>query len=119
VDAFPLASIQGRGRHVETFIRIPLFLGDQLEDISAPRCFEIELRLKQRCDIPIFHDDQHGTAIVVAGRDDNAMKTDGALSGRSKGRRKRAGAAGISVTRLLIGMGLKNVVLCDPAGRDL
>jgi len=118
VDAFPLCiKSKDVDAIVETIYQISgSFGGINLEDISAPRCFEIERRLKQRCDIPIFHDDQHGTAIVVAAAMLNAMK----LTGRSLGDQKvvvsGAGAAGISVTRLLIGMGLKNVVLCDRQG---
>jgi malate dehydrogenase (oxaloacetate-decarboxylating) len=115
VDAFPLC-IQSKDVDtiVETIYQISgSFGGINLEDISAPRCFEIERRLKERCDIPIFHDDQHGTAIVVSAAMLNAMK----LTGRNLEDQKvvvsGAGAAGISVTRLLIKMGLKNVILCD------
>lgn len=118
VDAFPLCvKSKDVDTIVETIYQISgSFGGINLEDISAPRCFEIERRLKQRCDIPIFHDDQHGTAIVVSAAMINAMK----LTGRSLGDQKvvvsGAGAAGISVTRLLIKMGLKNVILCDRQG---
>jgi len=118
VDAFPLCI---KSKDVDTIVETVYqisgsFGGINLEDISAPRCFEIERRLKQRCDIPIFHDDQHGTAIVVAAAMINAMK----LTGRSLGDQKvvvsGAGAAGISITLLLIKMGLKNVILCDREG---
>ncbi|MDD3170044.1 MAG: NADP-dependent malic enzyme [Eubacteriales bacterium] len=118
VDAFPLCI---RSKDVDTIVETVYqisgsFGGINLEDIAAPRCFEIEHRLKQRCDIPIFHDDQHGTAIVVSAAMINAMK----LTGRNLGDQKvvvsGAGAAGISVTRLLIKMGMKNVILCDRQG---
>lgn len=118
VDAFPLCI---KSKDVDTIVETVSqisgsFGGINLEDISAPRCFEIENRLKKRCDIPIFHDDQHGTAIVVSAAMINAMK----LTARSLGEQKvvvsGAGAAGISVTRLLIKMGLKNVILCDRQG---
>ncbi len=118
VDAFPLCI---RSKDVDTIVETVYLLsgsfgGINLEDISAPRCFEIERRLKERCDIPVFHDDQHGTAVVVAAAMLNAMK----LTGRDLGRQKvvvsGAGAAGVSVTRLLMKMGLKDVILCDRHG---
>ncbi|MCL2486644.1 MAG: NADP-dependent malic enzyme [Oscillospiraceae bacterium] len=92
------------------------FGGINLEDISAPRCFEIERRLKERCDIPVFHDDQHGTAVVVLAAIINALR----LTGRSlSGLRaviNGAGAAGIAVARLLVATGLSHVILCDRRG---
>ena len=92
------------------------FGGINLEDISAPRCFEIERRLKASCDIPIFHDDQHGTAIVCLAAMINACK----LTGRSLSDLEvitcGAGAAGIAITKLLMSMGLKNVILADRQG---
>jgi len=87
-----------------------------LEDISAPRCFEIEEKLKQICDIPIFHDDQHGTAVVVAAAIINAMKlTDRKLTDQ-RAVVSGAGSAGIAITRLLLKMGIKDVILCDRMG---
>lgn len=118
VDAFPLCiKSKDVDTIVETIYQISgSFGGINLEDIAAPRCFEIERRLKQRCDIPIFHDDQHGTAIVVAAAMINAMKLTGRLLENQKVVVSGAGAAGISVTRLLIRMGLQNVILCDRQG---
>jgi malate dehydrogenase (oxaloacetate-decarboxylating) len=92
------------------------FGGVNLEDISAPRCFEIERRLKQVCDIPIFHDDQHGTAVVVLAAMMNAMKLTGRKLEDLKVVTSGAGAAGIAIIKLLIKMGLKNVILCDRKG---
>lgn len=118
VDAFPLCiKSKDVDTIVETIYQISgSFGGINLEDIAAPRCFEIERRLKQRCDIPIFHDDQHGTAIVVAAAMINAMKLTGRKLEDQRAVVSGAGAAGISVTRLLIKMGLKNVILCDRQG---
>jgi malate dehydrogenase (oxaloacetate-decarboxylating) len=118
VDAFPLCI---KSKDVDTIVETVYqisgsFGGINLEDISAPRCFEIERRLKERCDIPIFHDDQHGTAIVVAAAMLNAMKLTGRELGRQTAVVSGAGAAGISVTRLLMKMGLRNVILCDRQG---
>jgi malate dehydrogenase (oxaloacetate-decarboxylating) len=118
VDAFPLCiKSKDVDTIVETIYQISgSFGGINLEDIAAPRCFEIERRLKQCCDIPIFHDDQHGTAIVVAAAMINAMKLTGRMLENQKVVVSGAGAAGISVTRLLIRMGLQNVILCDRQG---
>ena len=118
VDAFPLCiKSKDVDTIVETIYQISgSFGGINLEDIAAPRCFEIERRLKQRCDIPIFHDDQHGTAIVVSAAMINAMKLTGRKLSEQKVVVSGAGAAGISVTRLLIKMGLQNVILCDRQG---
>jgi malate dehydrogenase (oxaloacetate-decarboxylating) len=118
VDAFPLCI---RSKDVDTIVETVYLLsgsfgGINLEDISAPRCFEIERRLKERCDIPVFHDDQHGTAVVVAAAMLNAMKLTGRHLGSQRVVVSGAGAAGVSVTRLLMGMGLKDVVLCDRRG---
>jgi len=118
VDAFPLCI---RSKDVDVIVETVYqisgsFGGINLEDIAAPRCFEIENRLKQRCDIPIFHDDQHGTAIVVSAAMLNAMKLTGRALGEQKVVVSGAGAAGISVTRLLLRMGLRNVILCDRQG---
>ena len=86
------------------------------EDISAPRCFEIEKKLKERCDIPIFHDDQHGTAVVTAAAMINAMKLTGRRLEDQECVVSGAGAAGVAVTKLLMSMGLRNVILCDTKG---
>jgi len=118
VDAFPLCiKSKDVDKIVETvYLLSGSFGGVNLEDISAPRCFEIERKLKERCDIPIFHDDQHGTAVVVSAAMLNAMK----LTGRELARQQvvvcGAGAAGMSVTRLLMKMGMKNVIMCDKQG---
>jgi malate dehydrogenase (oxaloacetate-decarboxylating) len=102
---------------VETVYQISgSFGGVNLEDISAPRCFEIERKLKERCDIPIFHDDQHGTAVVVAAAMLNAMKLTGRKLSEQRTVVAGAGAAGVAVTRLLLGMGLRDVILCDRQG---
>ena len=92
------------------------FGGVNLEDISAPRCFEIERRLKECCDIPIFHDDQHGTAVVTLAAMLNALKLTGKKIEEIRVVTSGAGAAGIAIIRLLIAMGLKDVVLCDRQG---
>lgn len=118
VDAFPL-SIDSKD--VDTIVNTVALLsknfgGINLEDISAPRCFEIERRLKEICDIPVFHDDQHGTAIVVAAAMLNAMKVAGKEMGKMKIVINGAGAAGIAIGNLLIRMGFGNVVLCDLKG---
>ncbi|HBQ64482.1 MAG TPA: NAD-dependent malic enzyme, partial [Clostridiales bacterium] len=92
------------------------FGGVNLEDISAPRCFEIERRLKASCDIPIFHDDQHGTAVVTLAAMLNALKITGRSIQDISVVINGSGAAGIAVTRLLMSMGLKKVILCDTKG---
>lgn len=92
------------------------FGGINLEDISAPRCFEIEKRLKERCDIPVFHDDQHGTAVITLAGLMNALKVVGKKIEDIKIVTSGAGAAGIAIIRLLIAMGLKNVVMTDRKG---
>ena len=94
----------------------PGFGGINLEDISAPRCFEIEKKLKERCDIPIFHDDQHGTAIVVAAALLNAVKVTKKEMGKLKIVINGAGAAGIAIGKHLINMGFGNVIMCDING---
>lgn len=118
VDAFPLCI---RSKNVDEIVRtIELlsgsFGGINLEDISAPRCFEIERRLKAKCDIPIFHDDQHGTAIVVAAAMINALKISGKTLDNVKVVTSGAGAAGIAIVKLLLRLGLKNVIMCDRLG---
>jgi len=92
------------------------FGGINLEDISAPRCFEIEEKLKQRCDIPIFHDDQHGTAIVVLAALTNALKLVGKEFGEITVVISGAGAAGTAIARLLCSVGVKDVIVCDSKG---
>lgn len=94
----------------------PAFGGINLEDISGPKCFQIERRLKETLDIPVFHDDQHGTAIVVLGGLINALKIVGKSFEEIEIVVNGAGAAGISITRLLNSMGVKNIVLCDSKG---
>ena len=118
VDAVPLCI---RSKDVDEIVSVVSLLagsfgGINLEDISAPRCFEIERRLKQLCDIPIFHDDQHGTAIVVLAAMLNALKLTGRKLEDISVVTNGAGAAGIAVIRLLVAMGLKRVILCDRQG---
>ena len=118
VDAFPLCV---RSKSVDEIVRTVELLagsfgGVNLEDISAPRCFEIERQLKEKCDIPIFHDDQHGTAIVTAAAMINALKFTGKKLDEIKVVTSGAGAAGIAIVKLLISLGLKNVIMCDRTG---
>lgn len=118
VDAFPLC-VQSKEVDdiVETVYQISgSFGGINLEDISAPRCFEIEKKLKERCDIPIFHDDQHGTAVVTTAAMINAMKLTGRKLEDQEVVISGAGAAGVAVTKLLMSMGLRSVILCDSKG---
>lgn len=118
VDAFPLC-IQSKDVDtiVETVYQISgSFGGINLEDIAAPRCFEIEKKLKERCNIPIFHDDQHGTAVVTAAAMINALKLTGKKLEEQVCVVAGAGAAGVACTKLLMSMGLKNVILCDRKG---
>ena len=118
VDAFPMCiKSQDVDEIVNTIYQISgSFGGVNLEDISAPRCFEIERKLKERCDIPIFHDDQHGTAIVVAAAVTNALKVVGKKLEEIKIVFSGAGAAGTAVFKLLWTMGARNVTLCDING---
>jgi malate dehydrogenase (oxaloacetate-decarboxylating) len=118
VDAFPLCI---RSKDVDEIVNtIKLLAGSfggvNLEDISAPRCFEIERRLKAECDIPIFHDDQHGTAVVTVAAMLNALKIVNKDISDIEVVVNGSGAAGIAVTKLLMSMGLKKVVLCDTRG---
>lgn len=118
VDAFPLC-IRSRDTDtiVETIVQISgSFGGINLEDISAPRCFEIEERLKERLDIPVFHDDQHGTAVVVLAGIINALKLTGKKKERCRIVVNGAGAAGIAITKLLLSFGFKDILLCDSKG---
>lgn len=118
VDAFPVCvDTKDTEKLVETIYLISKsFGGINLEDISAPRCFEIEQRLKEVCDIPVFHDDQHGTAIVVAAALLNAFKVTKREMGTAKIVMNGAGAAGIAIARLILNMGFGSVILCDTKG---
>ncbi len=118
VDAIPLClGTQDADEIVETVKRVsPTIGGVNLEDISAPRCFAIEERLKKELDIPVFHDDQHGTAIVVAAGMINALKVVGKELSDIKIVVNGAGAAGIAITKLLLSMGAGEAVLCDSRG---
>ena len=118
VNAIPLCV---RSKDVDTIVDTVALLagsfgGVNLEDISAPRCFEIERKLKERCDIPIFHDDQHGTAIIVAGALINALKIVGKRMEDITAVFSGAGAAGTAIFKLLKSMGLKDAVICDRKG---
>lgn len=118
VDAFPLCV---RTKDVDEFVQTVYnisgsFGGINLEDISAPRCFEIEEKLKKMCDIPIFHDDQHGTAVVVSAALINATKIIGKDLGECKAVINGSGAAGTAIAKLLMTLGLKDVILCDRTG---
>ncbi len=118
VDAFPICV---DSKDVDEIVRTvslisKSFGGINLEDIAAPRCFEIEKRLKEVCDIPVFHDDQHGTAIIVAAALLNAMKLTGREMGTANIVVNGAGAAGIAITKLLLKVGFGDVVLCDKQG---
>ncbi|RZM82943.1 NAD-dependent malic enzyme [Leptolyngbya iicbica] len=118
IDAFPVClATQDTDEIVETVKRIvPVFGGVNLEDISAPRCFEIEARLKAETDIPIFHDDQHGTAIVVLAALTNALKLVGKSFGDIRIVINGAGAAGVAIALLLQKAGAQNILLCDRQG---
>ena len=118
VDAFPLCL---KTKDVDEFVRTVYLLsgsfgGINLEDIAAPRCFEIEAKLKEICDIPIFHDDQHGTAVIVLSGLINALKVVGKRKEDVKVVTVGAGAAGISVVKLLLAVGFKNITMCDKQG---
>jgi malate dehydrogenase (oxaloacetate-decarboxylating) len=118
VDAIPLCV---RSKDVDEIVKTVTLLagsfgGVNLEDISAPRCFEIERRLKETCDIPIFHDDQHGTAVVTLAAMINALKIVKKDIHKIKVVTSGAGAAGIAIIKLLQSMGLKNVIMCDRQG---
>ena len=118
VDAFPMCiKSQDVDTIVETIYQVSgSFGGVNLEDISAPRCFEIEKRLKENCDIPIFHDDQHGTAIITLAGLMNALKVTGKELDKVKIVMNGAGAAAIAIAKLLITSGAKDVTMCDRAG---
>ena len=118
VNAFPIClDTQDTDEIIETVVRIaPAFGGINLEDITAPRCFEIEERLKELLDIPVFHDDQHGTAIVVLAGIINALKVTGKTREDCRVVVNGAGSAGIAISKLLLTYGFRNVMLCDKAG---
>ena len=118
VDAFPLCI---KSKDVDEIVNTIYLIsgsfgGVNLEDIAAPRCFEIEKKLKEKCDIPIFHDDQHGTAIITLAGLVNALKVVGKKKEEVKVVVNGAGAAAISITKLLLSDGIKNVTLCDRKG---
>lgn len=118
VNAFPIClDTQDTEEIIKTISHLaPGFGGINLEDISAPRCFEIEERLKAMLDIPVFHDDQHGTAIVVLAGIINALKVTGKNKEACKVVVNGAGSAGIAITKLLLTYGFPNIILCDKAG---
>ncbi|MBW1603045.1 NADP-dependent malic enzyme [Streptomyces sp. JJ66] len=118
VDAVPIAlDTQDTDEIVDTVVRLaPSFGGVNLEDISAPRCFEIEERLKERLDIPVFHDDQHGTAIVTLAALRNAARLTGADLGQLRAVISGAGAAGVAIAKILIEAGIGDVTVCDRKG---
>ena len=125
VDAFPLCvKTQNVDQFVETVYNISgSFGGINLEDIAAPRCFEIERKLKERCDIPIFHDDQHGTAVITLAGLTNALKVVGKRKEDVRIVTSGAGAAAVSIVKLLLSAGYRHVTMCDRkgaiyAGRD-
>ena len=118
VDAFPLCV---KTKDVDEFVNTVYLIsgsfgGINLEDISAPRCFEIERKLKEKCDIPIFHDDQHGTAIITLAGLTNALKVVGKKKEDVKVVTSGAGAAAISIVKLLLSAGFKHVTMCDRMG---
>ena len=118
VDAFPLCV---KTKDVDEFVNAVYLIsgsfgGINLEDISAPRCFEIERKLKEKCDIPIFHDDQHGTAVITLAGLTNALKVVGKKKEDVKVVTSGAGAAAISITKLLISAGFRNIVMTDRKG---
>ncbi len=118
VDAFPLCV---KSKDVEEFVNTVYLIsgsfgGINLEDIAAPRCFEIERKLKEKCDIPIFHDDQHGTAVIVLAGLINALKVVGKKKENVKVVTVGAGAAGIAIVKMLLSAGFRNITMCDKQG---
>ena len=118
VDAFPLCV---KTKDVDAFVNTVALIsgsfgGINLEDISAPRCFEIERKLKERCDIPVFHDDQHGTAVIVLAGLINALKVVGKKKEAVKVVTCGAGAAGIAIVKMLLAAGFQNITMCDRQG---
>ncbi|MFZ5639156.1 MAG: NAD(P)-dependent malic enzyme [Bacillota bacterium] len=118
VDAFPVCLGTKDPDEIVKTVKLlePTFGGINLEDIAAPRCFEVEKRLKAELDIPVFHDDQHGTAIVVLAGLLNALKLVGKTISKIKVVVNGSGSAGVAITRLLLDAGLKNVIMCDLPG---
>ena len=118
VNAFPIClDTQDVDEIVETVVRIaPVFGGLNLEDIAAPRCFEIEERLKERLDIPVFHDDQHGTAIVVLAGVINSLRITGKKKEDCRIVVNGAGSAGVAITKLLLRYGFAHITMCDKSG---
>ena len=118
VDAVPIClDTTDTDEIVETVVRLaPSFGGINLEDISAPRCFEIEQRLKERLDIPVFHDDQHGTAVVALAALENALRLTGRLHEATRVVISGAGAAGVAVARILLAAGIKDLAVTDRRG---
>lgn len=118
VDAFPICV---RSKDVDEIVNAIYLIsgsfgGINLEDIAAPRCFEIEKKLKEKCDIPIFHDDQHGTAVIVAAGLINSLKLVHKELDEIKVVMNGAGAAGIAIAKHLLNMGVKDITLCDSKG---
>lgn len=118
VDAFPLCI---KGKDVDEIVNTIYLIsgsfgGINLEDISAPRCFEIERKLKEKCDIPVFHDDQHGTAVVTLAGLINALKLTGKKKESIRVVVNGAGAAAVSITKLLLKFGVRDIVMCDRTG---
>ena len=118
VDAFPLCI---KSKDVDEIVRTIYLIsgsfgGINLEDIAAPRCFEIEEKLKKLCDIPVFHDDQHGTAVVVLAGIINGLKVTGKDKEKCRVVVNGAGSAGVAITKLLLKYGFKNVTMCDIHG---
>ena len=118
INAFPIClDTQDTEEIIETVVRIaPAFGGVNLEDISAPRCFEIEERLKKLLNIPVFHDDQHGTAIVVLAGIINALKVTGKKKEDCRVVVNGAGSAGVAITKLLLNYGFPHITMCDKTG---
>lgn len=118
VDAFPICV---KSKDVDEFVNTVALIsgsfgGINLEDISAPRCFEIERKLKERCDIPIFHDDQHGTAVITLAGLTNALKLVGKDRSQVRVVTSGAGAAAVSIVKLLLSAGFQNITMCDRSG---
>ena len=118
VDAFPICV---KTKDVDEFVNAVYLIsgsfgGINLEDISAPRCFEIERKLKEKCDIPIFHDDQHGTAVITLAGLPNALKVVGKKKENVKIVTVGAGAAGVSIVKMLLSAGFRNITMCDRQG---
>ena len=118
VDAFPLCV---KTQDVDEFVNAVYLIsgsfgGINLEDIAAPRCFEIERKLKEKCDIPIFHDDQHGTAVITLAGLTNALKVVGKKKENVKIVTVGAGAAGVSIVKMLLSAGFRNITMCDRQG---